>query len=495
MRIAILVLLLFAALSASAQSPVETEIKQLEEDAKLTEARKKKADAEAALVDSNRKLLEAKALQDRAGDDAAKAAAGSRGAKKAAELDEDLTELKKLKEVFGDVPKVGREGTMSINATNENQLLGIRAGSIEATAEVARRMCDVMKKGGTTNAFFAPADLDLKVQRTRLFIGELDSVHQLAQSAQESLGGIKSASVTGLMAAMSGARYLLGGIDELSKIFRGDYAVAVANTSRSSLLEALVAGKCPTQVKTVGLESVLRLRVDASIRGKLDAMVSFLVDHEGRAAAAAQETTRYKAELEAAVAKEGLVQAELKKLDAEYAKSAAEKQMKLEDETKTKKPEPQYRKARQALVDQISKANSDVVTLKQQVSGLLDIGKQLKALDPTVSRVKAFLEGVKANSATFAEAVAWSGYDDTKLGLRNLPRISYVLSAQDAQVTVDRAFIGRRLDGMSTVEVVFQVVTEEGDVKAGGAISVTKSRKGLAFAGEDPAPVDETFTR
>lgn len=507
-----------ATFGVQAQSATDSEILQLESDAKLADAKKKKADAETALIDANRKLQEAKAQQDRAGDDAAKAAAVLRGSRKSAELDEDLTDLKKLKDLFGEAPKVGREGSITVTESSANQLLATRAGSIAATQDVAARMCASMK-GKVAGAFFAPADLDAKVQRTRIFLGEIDGVWNLAQNKRSELDGIQMASVTAIVGALTAARYLVGGLDELSKVFRGDYAAVVASTTRSTLLESLVAGACPNELTTVGIESVLRLRVDTGIRDKLDYIVNFVIDHEARSIEVAQRLANVKLLIAEVTARKSELESEIKKLDDAHeivVKEAKKNQSKPGGDEAAKSPigdgvaaakspkqppkqaevDPGYRRKRALLEASLKDIARDLRGYIDQRAQLNDSTTKLKALDATTTKIKALLDGVKGNPAAFAEAVAWSGYDvapQSGSALKDRPRVTYVLSAQDAQITTDRAFVGRRLDSLSTVEVVFQATTPTGDVKAGGAISVSKLREKIAFTRDEPAPVQATL--
>lgn len=421
-------LLTCCALHVGAQEPTAAETTALEAEIKLKELQYKLRQAELNLKDAELKALEQTQKAEAARRLIARQADAERlldlqatNATSASEISQDLQLVTKLKEALGEVPKIGKEGTVTISDGGTTQLLATRSGSAWAALQIARQLCVDLKAAGVTSAYIAPAGFDEKLVRTKLFLSEVASIKQLADSTQEQLNGVQLASAAGVIAGLNVARYLVGGAQELSKALRPDYGYAItANASRANLIEKSMAAGCPDQLANTDLETSLRLDIGTSaLSESLNALISFSDQYDGKASTLTSQLAEAK-----------------EKLAAEKAKPKEER------------------------------SASAIEQRESTVKGLQVIAGQMQGVEPTAKRVKAFLESLKTRDAQVLEALTWANFE-SKWKAR--PRLQLTVSAQDVQITKTSAWTGQKILAAAHVETLFHVVDKDGKVLVSGA--------------------------
>nr|WP_315463259.1 hypothetical protein [uncultured Rhodoferax sp.] len=421
-------LLMSCALQVGAQTPAAPDTAALEAEIKLKELQYKLRQAEQNLKDAEIKALEqtqkeeaARRLIARQNDAEKLLDQQAANALSASDIGKDLQLVTALKGAFGDVPKIGKEGAVTISDGGTTQLLATRSGSAWAAMQIAKQVCSDLKAAGVTGAYIAPVGFDEKVVRTKLFFSEVESIKRYADNVKEELNGVQLASAAGIVAGLNVARYLLGGAQELSKALRPDYGYGIAaNTSRANLIEKSIAAGCPEQLVNTELETSLRLGVGtSSLSEALTALITFADQYDGKSAVLTSQI---------AEAREKLL---------------AEKAKPKEDRS----------------VPAIEQSES---TLK----GLQSMARQLQIVEPAAKRVKAFLESLKTREAQVLEALVWTNFESK---WQNHPRLQLTISAQDVQITKTSAWTEQKILAAAHVEVLFYVVDKDGKVLVSGA--------------------------
>ena len=407
--------------TSAATAALEAEIKLKELQYKLRQAEQNLKDAELKALEQTQKEEAARRLIARQADAEKLLDLQSANAVSASEIGKDFQFAAKLKEAFGDAPKIGKEGAVTITDGGTTQLLATRSGSALAAMQIARQVCSDLKAAGVVGAYIAPAAFDEKVMRTKLFLSEVESIKKYADDVRSQLDGVQLASAAAVIAGLNVARYLIGGAQELSKALRPDFGYALAaNTSRASLIEKSIAAGCPAQLANIELETSLRLSIGTSaLSDSLNTLISFVDQYDGKAAALTAQL---------ADAKEKL---------------AGEKAKPKEDRSAT-------------AVEQ-SEGN---------VKGLQAMARQLQGVEPTAKRVKVFLESLKTRDAQVLEALTWANFESK---WKDSPRLQLTVSAQDVQITKTSAWTGQKILASAHVETLFHVVDKDGRVLVSGA--------------------------
>lgn len=420
-------LLANCAVHVGAQEPaadtaaIEAEIKLKELQYKLRQVEQNLREADIKALEQTQKEEAVRRLIARQADAEKLLDLQASNAVSTSEIGNDLLLATKLKEAFGDAPRIGKEGAIAVTEGGTPQLLAARAGSAWAAMQTAKTICADLKAAGVTEAYIAPAGFDEKVMRSRLFLAEVESLRKYADRVQPLLGDAQAASAAAAIGALNVGRYLIGGVQELSKTLRSDYGYAIAaNTSRASLIEKSIAATCPEQLANTELETSLRLASGTSgLSDSLDALIRFADQYDGKAAALASQLAEAK-----------------EKLTAEKAKSREERSARVIEQT------------------------------EGNVKGFQNEVRQLQGVEPAAKRVKAFLESLKTRDAQVLEALTWANFESK---WKDKPRLHLIVSAQDVQITKTSAWSRQKLLSAAHVETLFHVIDKDGNVVVSGA--------------------------
>lgn len=436
--------LLGVGLQAVAQTPtddtvaLEAQIKLKELQLKMLQAEQNLKDAELKALDQSRKEVAAQRLLGRQADAEKLLDVQATGAVSGAQVANDLQLVAKLKETFGDVPRIGKEGAVSITDGSTTQLLSTRSGSALAALKFANQICDDLVAAGIKDAYVAPAGFDEKVVRSRLFKAEVDSLKKYADDQKAVLEGAALQSVAAIATGMQVARYLIGGAQELSKTFRADYSFAIANSTRAVLIEKSIAARCPAELANTDLETSLRLGMDSSpLSDSLSTLINFSDRYDGTLAATTSQISAAK-----------------ERLAAEMAK-------------------PEKKRSKATIENEDHNAKS----LQQEL-------KKLQLVEPAVKRVKTFLESLKTRQTEVVDALVWADFDNK---WRSKPRLQLTVSAQDVQITKTSAWTNQKILAATHIEVLYHAIDNFGKVLISGARvhSVTSPELELAKPGND----------
>lgn len=405
-------------------SAIEAEIKVKELQLKLKEAEQKLKDAEIKAIEQAQREEAARRLLARQVDTERTLDAQATNNLSATDLAKDLQTFGKLKETFGDPPKIGLEGTVTLTEGGTTQLLATRAGSAQASFELADLVCKALSRAKVTGAYIAPQGFDEKLMKSALLQAEVDGLVNHIATYKSQLGGIQAASAAGIVAGLNIARYLVGGAQELSKAIRPNYAYAVSSSSsRANLLEKSIAANCPGAVANVDLETSMRLHSNTgAFSTQVDKLIAFLDEYDGKSSV-----------LTAGIAETNA------KLTLERAKPEKDRDASVIEEQETR--------------------------LKTQKG---ELGK-LQLIEPASKRVKSYLDSLKSRDAQILEALTWANFTEWK----DKPRLQLTVSSQDVQVTKTSAWTAQKISSASHIEVLYSVVNSKGLVLVSGA--ATKS--------------------
>lgn len=413
--------------SAAETTALESDLKLKELQLKIRETEQKIKEVEQKLKDADTKALEqaqkegaARRLLARQADAEKLLDLQASSAVSAADIGQDLQVFAKLKEAFGEPPKIGQEGSVAVTDAGAAQLLAARAGSTRAALDLARVICASLGRAKVSGAYVAPAGFEEKYFKSRMLQDEVNGMRASIRPAKDKLTGIEVASVATMVAGLNVARFLIGGAQELSKAVRSNYSYALSNnSSRAALLEKSIASACPKSVANVDLEVSLRLKGPS-----------------GEFATAIQEVADFADEFDGKNAViTGQLAYETKRLDAERAKPEQDRH-----------------------TGTISELTTKVENLRSRQS-------ELQSLEPVSKRAKAYLESLKGRSTEVIEALAWANF----ASWADKPRLQLTVSAQDVQVTKTSAWTAQKLSGASHVEATYHVVDAAGNVLVSGA--------------------------
>jgi len=335
-----------------------------------------------------------------------------------------------LKDVFGQVPTVGVEGTISITDATTGQLLRNKAGSLLVAKSIAIQLCAELKEAKVDDVFIAPTDLDVKMQGSQLVVSELDFLHGEV-SKSPALAGATSA-----LAGLSVAKYGIDGVVSILKLFRSNYEVGLSTTDRSAWLAYFVSATCPKILPVVNTDFVTRTKSVSDAIDKLNTIVKYADDYDRLSTAATEK-----------------IALEEKVLATERAKEKKE-----QDARKIKVSEDEVESQRKSLKDQ--SANKGLVT-----------------------RIKALNQFVSSKPAEFLDAVMWNQYRLAPYDKK--PRLILSLATQDSQLVKSNYFLGKRIFGQSAGEVMYRVMDVDGKTKAAGFITASETLGKVNFDASD----------
>jgi hypothetical protein len=427
--------------------------------------KKNKADAQKQSLDTEKGVAEAQAALDRLPEDLAALAIASRTKRKAAEIGEDLVLVQTLKSALGEPPKVGKEGTLSLSDSKGGFLLRNKVGTLISIQSAVDKLCTQLTVAGVKDAYMTSDGFEAKVFVGQMFGEEVNFQVKLSTQLNGEMKSLQPASVATVVAGLTAARYLVGGISELSKVFRSDFDVAVSeNASRSALAQRMTAATCPGVVKISNLEQSLRLTSKSrmgTFYGELDQIGSTVGNYAVKVQAF-----------------ENAIVVDEKHLDAEKRKLAtlmAEYEKAKQEAEKAGKPIPDKNQ-------QLNETEAKVAQLEDQVLSNKNGLATLKQTQKDVERLRAFLDSLKTRASEIADYLVWGGFD----AYSSVPHVTLVVTAQDVQVTKDGTFSGKKLSSVGSVELLFVASNPTtGQTITAGTIHETRTIKPIDLQSAD----------
>lgn len=402
------------------------------------------AKAKAAAVDADRLSWEAKTARDNA--EAAAVAAASALSKvrssastqdasnatakltadaalATAKVGADSAEVTALIAAFGKPANLGSDGTVTISDSTSGMLLETRSGSLAITAVLAQNLCGVLASKGIKDAFVAPPDLDKKVLASSLFLNEFNALQRVlgdpsikpyAQAVTKS-----QISAAAVMSAVTMLQLGATSLQSVAKLFRSDYAVALADGGRGAWLESFLAAKCPEQLPYANVEGVIRANGFAAQFATLQSLAN-VPDSLANAKAAAK-----------------------RRLDS----------------------------ATDAIAKKVAKKEEPSSTESQEKVDAQAAFNQIADLEPLSTRIKALIDSVTSKPDSFIDALVWQAFSN----FADKPRLTVSLSTQDGQVTKTNWLFGKSVYGRSAGELIYRISTADGKVPLAGYVTATNS--------------------
>jgi hypothetical protein len=361
------------------------------------------------------------------------------GALQQAQMSNDLAVSSAIKG-SGLSAATGKQGNITLSSGNAT-LLALQRGSLVATDKVASQVCNDLRAHGIHGAFIAPANFESLVEKGLVDLIQLRSLHQAAVTGADEF---KAAQLQVAGAALAGALvstdYLAGGIQTIASLFRNDYSVSVNASSRPNLFEQRVTSLCGNDVITYNLEGTLRLNAVQILVAWVPDMATF-----------AQQWDIFNDQVTAQVASLNTQKTQIPNdaPDAAARKNGIEMQLKAYDQK--------------------------LAALAKYKSVAAAIKTYLAALNSTASLFDSI---VWAQDVLFDLGGIPNGLSAP--GLRNRPRFTFTLNAQDAAVTKSSVLFSNTLTGVSTVEAYYAVVDNSG-IKASGVYSATVKTPPMKF--------------
>ena len=406
--------------------------------------------SEAAAIKAETDLIKARAAASNVSSEIQRNRQEAAAALTKAQVSVDTALVDALKGSFGAPPSVGSDGNVTMSDATQGMLLQVKAGSLLATWRMAEELCTVLKAANVTNAFIPPSELDSKIQSASLVLRELNSlVERVRLPANRKLVGLDGAEAqvapAAALSAVSLLQYGAGALQTIARLFKSDYTVGLASdATRVAWLEYFMVAKCPEQVPAAQIEAVVRSQSLASFMGQLNELMDFYV---------------------AATAKKASTSSEIEQTKARIAAVKAEK--------------------------------GDVTVLEGRLESLNGVLKELAPLDVWLPRIQALLTAVATTPAPFLDALTWSVFGDANHSLKipSRPRLSVVLTTQDAQITKSFWLTGKTVYGRSAGELIYRVVTAEGKVVTVGYLTAISPTNEIEVGKTTNEAIDATHHR
>ncbi|MBH3341603.1 hypothetical protein I5L51_21050 [Pseudomonas mendocina] len=331
------------------------------------------------------------------------------------------------KEVFGDAPNVGKTGDIQISDTTTGQLLQIKSGSLKVTEKLARDLCSRLEQAGVVKAFIAPDGLELKIQASQLYINEIKLLSRQVDAEREFIEGELTAQITGMeiVAGLTIARYGLDAAVQLLRLLRTDISAGLSSTDRERLLIDFTSAICPEQLPIAEIEKSVRV-------GKIDDTLEQI-----------NELILFSDRVDA--------------LTAALTSEIAILKQRLGDTKDTEKPNL-----------------ADIESLKEQIYIKEAALSKVSMLSPLVLRIKSIGQAISSKPQEFLDAVTWYAFSQEDLA--SSPRLLISLTTQDAQIVKDNYFLGKRIYGLSSGELIYTVKSPDGFVITTGYVVSTDTQ-------------------
>jgi hypothetical protein len=457
-RIGIVCATLWIMAMPCARADDSADVERLKQAKALLDAQAARDNAEAVAIKAAADLAKARAAAANASNEIRKAQFDAQAASTAAEVAAQAATATALKAAFGAPPAVGSDGSIAITDASGGVLLQTKAGSLDATWQLAQSLCVQLAAAGIEGAYIAPVDLDTKVQSSRMVLRDFLALSEKVRRPENrdlvGLSGVQAqVAPAAILSGVTLLEYGAGALQQVAKLFRSDYAVALsADATRAGWLEYFMAARCPAVLPFAQIETVVR-------RQSLDEIVKRLDEMQDFSAAAA--------------VKKGAFQKQVEVLTARIA------------ELKAKKEDASVVEAQ----------------LKAQNEGLAT----LAPLDAWLPRIQVLMASVTSNAAAFLDAIAYIAFSSDQaildgllskevkaLALGTKPRLNVVLTTQDGQVTSTFWLTGKKVYGRSAAELIYRVTASDGKLAATGYLTANSSGGQMDFSAKHPVVVDAT---
>lgn len=389
------------------------EIKKLKEEEELLKAKVARDNAEAEAINASTALATAKANAIKNNDTIETSALNSEAAKIKAQVEKDFAKVSGLKSALGEPPDVGNRGTVTFeDGKNSPVFMPVQRGSLKLTWDYAQKVCSVLDEK-VSPVYVISSDFDAKYFSAKDKLNRFASVYKEADKIANETG-LKSQAqakvAPALFAAAMSAQYIAGAIQTLANLFKVDTSIKLGdNKDRNQSLKYFMSGICPGKIVNVDITDV----------------------------------TKYKSETDAFLE-------EMKFLDQFFATLD---DVKLKLTSSISSLEQQLAKlskkdgTRKGLEDRLARSKSDL--------------KLINDREPTVVRLKAFVDQIRANPGEWISAIALD-----KLGSEVLKgnRLNIDYATQDAQFSKTNWFLGTRVYGTSYGEMTYRIINNEGKV-------------------------------
>jgi hypothetical protein len=437
--------------SAWAVDPTPTEQQTLDAIAAAKRLDEARAEAAKAVATRIRSELDMQKALDEA--DAARATGKSNVVTQ--QVNAEFAKYTALKAIFGELPSIGKEGSISIG-TSEQLLLATRAGSAQATVDAADLVCARLKDAHVTQATIVPADYLTKKLESQEFEKRIQEQMTASIAAlNPKQGNMKPSSLGDFAATAIAAKFAVGVVQEFSKLFRVDRTIAVKDdsvASRRQLFEWVLPTACVQNVIAPTTSSY-----------------QYASDVWSRASKMATEVSAVDENIEKMKSQKNDAQRAISHIQRTIGWNEGDLAKRLEC-ANDNKTEPS---AKRACVKKVKE-------LRNEIDGAYKSKAVLqKGIDDTtqfIEKITPWLAQIAANPALITQAAQWLTIDDA---MKGRDWFSYELDAQDVQQTVDGSFTGKRLFGSGSVEVRFKAMGPNGLAKTSGFVSVTSPSQRL----------------
>lgn len=441
----VIITLLLCSTPAIVWADTASDIQALKDAKALLDAQAAKDTAEATAIKAAGDLAKAKATAANVATEVQKNQLDAAAALTKSQVGAETAQIDSLKSTFGPPPTIGGDGNITISDAGSGMLLQIKAGSLKATCLLAENFCTALQKAEIKDAFFAPSDLDTKIQSARMVLREFNALSKkVSEPKNKALVGLDGAQAQFGPAAALGAISLLqygaGAMQTIAKLFKSDYTVGLtSDAARAAWLEYFMAAKCPNIVPYVQLEAAVRNQSIDTVLVQLNEMLDFY-----NAATITKSTTQKRIEL----------------LTAKITSLKAEKK--------------------------------DTKIFQEQLDEQLKKMELLVTLDVWLPRIQALITSVSTNPGPFLDALTWNAFgDDTnQLKISARPRLTVILTTQDGQIIKSFWLTGKDVYGHSAGELIYRVLNPDGKVLATGYLTTTISTGNVLFKNKDMAVTD-----
>lgn len=363
--------------------------------------------ARTAAIKAANDLAAMKTANDNAENTAAKAKLESQTSLDAAKSAADYSQLTALKAALGAVPSAGNEGAIVVADGAATTLQQIKFESLNIAWLLAGKLCTKL----TQPVFFAPEDLDNKIQTSQLFLREFDTLVKNVEDPKNTelvQGGAEASSATAaVMTAAAIVQYGAAAMQGIAKLFRSDYAVGISETRRDMWLEYFTAQQCPDKITHVRPDLTIRRTGQDEVLKKMEKIANFLDDAAATKTAVNQKIITINARI-----------AEIKKNNGSHT-------------------------------------SADVELAAQQAL-LADLAK----MDVWLPRAQALLTTIATKPELYQEAFVWRQFDTAPYNAMH--RMVVSVRTQDAQIVKTNWLLGKRVYGKSAGELIYRVTAPNG---------------------------------
>ena len=440
-------LIIFLSLILTSQGSRADEIDDLQTKTKLDQARTIAYDAEAkkikAEAELKKALLDATALQ-----------LSGESSLTTQEVNTDFAKFQALKLIFGQqIQDIGKAGNLTLGATDPI-LLTTRAASALTVFDAAKKVCSALKSGNVKDAFLVPDDFQARLMEARSIKRQIDTYEQTTGQA---LNSFKTIETQGLLPSVAAgalsAKFLVGVIQDFSKLFRTDRAVTSKDdfsVSRQKLFDWVLPASCEAGIFAPANTSMQRFeqswaefeRLAESIR-KIDTNL--------------YELTGRKDDLTRSIA---LIRKDVDRITVKLEKLT----VCIENEKKTAAD-------RNSCASKEAGLQKEIDDLELEIYGQQKIANDSSLL---ITKITPWLTGIAANQKAIFDAATAISLGDS---VSKSDWINYEVVTQDIQQTKDGALTGKRLFGTGSIEVKFRAISAMGVTKTSGFVSITDAPK------------------